>query len=317
MNQQFLYWAFQSVHDKELVIGSKEDISFRAKYKKNYESRELYSDEEVTEKYKSLGWRNPLYSRITSLILAKEFNGELVVDYIVGEEKDLLQTFYNKLKNKHSDCQLVHFDASIVLPYIGVRFDKNGFNPQHIHTDLKYQGHNFKPWNLTGIDIKEYYKGAGDYSFSLEDIANIKGIDYNFIHYDSEYTYYHNEQFDSLKNSAINKIVTLSRVHRHIFELPQIEYKLLEDFVKNVEQEKPTNWLHELEKTNKLTLEIANGIKNQIMPVKKRLSKKDKDVIFETIKAVYVRDDFEHRDQDSKKVIAEKETEINNLISGL
>jgi hypothetical protein len=115
MENKFLYWSFQSVHNKELEIGSKEDISFRAKYKKDYQTRELYNDTEVVEKFNMNAWRNPNYSRITSLILAKEYNGELIVDYIEGNEKDLLQTFYNKLKNKHADCQLVHFDAGIVL----------------------------------------------------------------------------------------------------------------------------------------------------------------------------------------------------------
>jgi hypothetical protein len=309
--QEYLYWSFQSVHNKELEIGSKEDISFRAKYKKDYQTRELYNDTEVVEKFNMNAWRNPNYSRITSLILAKEYNGELIVDYIEGNEKDLLQTFYNKLKNKHADCQLVHFDAGIVLPYIGTRFRKNGFKSQ-VHPNLKYMG--LKSWELSGVCLKNYYKGGGDYTFSLEDIADIEGIECDFIHYDSEYTYYHSNQFQALKDSAINKVVTIAKVHRELFELPQLEWKLLEDFVKDVEPEKPLNWLDELYKEQQFTLEIIDGLKQQVLGSKKKPTKKDLEVVFETIRGAYVITDFETRFQDSKDTIEIKEKEIKSII---
>lgn len=279
--REFLYWSFQSVHNKELEIGSKEFESFKLKYKKDYETRELFSDVEILEKYNLNAWRNPLYSKITSLILAKEYKGELVVDYITGEEKDLLQTFKNKLKTHHSNCQLVHFDAEIVLPYIGVRFDINGFNPQNniIHQDLKYQGHNFKSWNFSGADLKEYYKGGGKYSFSLEEIANIKGISHDFIHYDSEYTYYHNNDLKALKDSAINKVVVIANVHRNIFNLPEIEYKLLEEFVQNVKSEETLLQKIFATKTIK-TEEFQKLLKS------KKHTKKEKDILIELIKGL-------------------------------
>ena len=282
--QEYLYWSFQSVHNKELEIGSKEFESFKLKYKKDYETRELYSDVEILEKYNLNAWRNPMYSKITSLILAKEYKGELVVDYITGEEKDLLQTFKNKLKTHHSDCLLVHFDAEIVLPYIGVRFDINGFNPQNnlIHKDLRYQGHNFKSWNFSGIDLKEYYKGGGKYSFSLEEIADIKGIKHDFIHYDSEYTYYHNNDHKALKDSAINKVVVIANIHRNMFNLPQIEYKLLEEFVKNVDEYKPTNLLKEVCLNKTLSKNDLESIKTLLS--KSKIAKKHKEIIFELIK---------------------------------
>jgi hypothetical protein len=314
MSNTYLYWSFQSVHNKDLEVGSQEFETYKLKYKKDFKTRELYSDAEILEEYRINSWRNPLFNTITSLILAKEYKGELVVDYITGEEKDLLQTFKNKLKTHHSNCQLVHFDAEIILPYIGVRFDINGFNPQTnlIHQDLKYQGHNFKSWNFSGIDLKEYYKGGGKYSFSLEEIANIKGVKHDFIPYDSEYTYYHNNDFKALKDSAINKVVVIANIHRKIFGLPDIEYKLLEDFVQNVEEQKPTNWLHELERSNQLTLEIVANIKEQILSAKKKPTKRDKEVLFETIRAVYVKNDFEHNEQDAKKTIELKEKQITD-----
>lgn len=310
-NKQYLYWAFQSVHNQELEIGSKEDVSFRAKYKKDFQTRELYNDTEVVEKFNMNAWRSPKYSRITSLILAKEYNGELIVDYIEGSEKDLLQTFYNKLKTKHSDCQLVHFDARIVLPYIGTRLRKNGFIST-IHSDLKYMG--LQPWNLTGLCLKDYYKGAGDYTFSLEDIADTEGVECDFIHYDSEYTYYHSGDFKALKNSAINKVVTIANIHRIMFNLPSLEYRLLEQLVENVQEEKTTNWLNELYKEQQFTLDIIEGLKKQVFSAKKRPTKKEIETIFEIVRGAYIITDFETRFPDSKDIILKKETEIRNVI---
>lgn len=312
MENKYLYWALQSVHDQELEIGSKEFESFKVKYKQNYETRELFSDTEILEKYKLNGWRNPLYSSISSLIIGFQDGADLRIKYITGEEKDILQTFHNLLRNNLSGYQLVHFDAEIVLPYIGVRFNKNGFTVSP-HNDLKYQG--LKTWNLSGVDLKDYYKGAGKYSFSLEDIADIYDVRRDFIHYDSEYTYYHNNQLEALKLSAINKVEVLARVHRKIFNLPDFEnVNLIEEAVAKVEIFKPTNWLNELYKEQQFTPEISEGLKKQVFSAKKKLTKKEVEAIFEIIRGAYVITDFETRFPDSKAIITKKETEIRSVI---
>lgn len=306
-----LYWAFQSSQienpkEKELKL-------FQNKYKKDFEKRELYEDEELQEKFRLNGWRNALFSEITSIILAFEHAGTLRVKCITGTEKDLLQTFVNLVKNDFQECQLVHFDAGIVLPYIGVRLQKNGFISSP-HIGLKYQG--YRPWDLKGLCIKQYFKGAGDYSYSLEEIADILTIDSEgIIPYEDEFTYHAMGDLESLNNSAIRKIEVLSQAHRKLFELSELKTVIVKEQVEAVEEVKPTNWLSVLYSSENLTKEIQEGLKFQFGG--KRITKKDKENLFTILRGAWVHCNFENKDQDSKAIIAKKEKEITNFLETL
>ena len=170
------------------------------------------------------------------------------------------------------------FDAEIVLPYINVRLQKNGFLNSP-HQDLKYQGK--KPWDLTSLDLKQYYKGGGRYTFSLEEIAHILDIDYSgIIHYDSEFNYYENGQFEDLKNSAIKKIEVISKSFRKLQGLPELQTVLVEETVKDIVEEKPTDFLKDLFYSKNLDKEALKELLK-----KKKLAKKDKEKVLDLISA--------------------------------
>jgi len=309
MEQKHLYWSYQS---SQSINPSEEELRlFQNKYKSDYEQRTVYEGEELENKFRLNGWRNPLFSQITSIILAFEHNGELRVKQIHGTEEDLLQNFVNLLKNSFQDYQLVHFDAGIVLPYIGLRLQKNG----HLNSPnmgLKYQG--YKPWDLKGLDIKQYFKGAGDYTFSLEEIAYILNINNEgIIPYEDEFSYYNSGDLESLSNSAIKKIEVLSQIHRKLFELPELQTNVVKETVKDVVVEAPTDWLKELYNANQFTNEIREGLKAQIFG-KKKPTKKEIEHLFTIIRGAYIRTNFMANDQDSKKVIEQKELEIKTLL---
>jgi len=304
-----LYWSFQS--SQTINPTEKQLELFQRKYKSDYQQRTVFEGEELLDKFRLNSWRNAMFSEITSIIIAFEHENTLRVKYISGIEKDLLQNFNNLLRNSFQDYNLVHFDAGIVLPYIGVRLNKNGFiTPPH--QDLKY--HNLRPWGLTGIDLKEYYKGAGDYSYSLEEIGDILGIDTNsIIPYEDEFTYYNSQDFEALKISAIKKVEVISKCYRKLQNQSELETVLIEETVKDVVEEKPKDWLKELYYANQMTSEIAEGLKQQIFSGKKPL-KKDLENLFTIIRGVYLRTNFEVKDQDSKKTIELKEQEIKQLL---
>lgn len=306
---KYLYWAFQS--SQSLNPTEKEKKSFQRKYKKDFEQRELYEGEELDDKMRLNGWRNPMYSEITSIILGFEYQGTLRVKYITGSEKDLLQNFVNLVKKEFQDYILVHFDAEIVVPYLGVRLNTNGFINAP-HPNLKYHG--LKSWNQSGLDIKDYYKGFGKYSFSLEDIGDILNINTEgIIPYEDEFTYFNSNDFKSLNDSAVKKIEVLSQIHRKLFELPELETVIVEEKVENVVEEKPTDWLKELH-FNGLTLDVKEGLKQQLFGGKKKPTKKDKEHLFTIIRGVYVRTNFEANDQDSEATIEKKEKQIKELL---
>lgn len=307
MSNKHLYWAYQS---SQSITPSEEELkTFQNKYKKDYEQRELYEGGELEDKFRLNAWRSPMFSEITSIILAFEHQDTLRVQYITGTEKDLLQNFVNLVKTSFQDYILVHFDAEIVLPYLGVRLNSNG----HLttpHNNLIYQGHNFKPWNLTGLDIKQWYKGAGKYTFSLEEIAKILSIDKEgIIPYEDEFTYFNSNDFDSLKSSAIKKVEVLSQIHRKLFGLNSLTTVLVEEQVKDVEEYKPTDWLKELSAVKQMTLDIKEGLKAEFFS-KKRTTKKEKEIAFELIRAAL-------SDIDPNFGKVKNESEVDQIINQL
>jgi hypothetical protein len=184
------------------------------------------------------------------------------------------------------------------------------------HNDLKYQGQNFKPWHLTGVDIKDLFKGAGDYSYSLEEIAYILNIDCEgIIPYEDEFNFYESGNFEALNSSAVKKIETLSKIHRKLNNLEDLETVIVKETVKDVVEEKPKDWLKELYYANQMTSEIAEGLKQQIFGGKnKKPTKKELEHLFTIIRGVYVQTNFESRQNDGKDTIDKKESEIKQLL---
>ena len=278
MKNKHLYWAFQS--SQTLEPTEQELKVFQLKYKKDFEKRELYQGVELLEKYRLNGWRNPMFSQITGVIIGYENDGALRLKNIVGTEKDVLQTFSNLLKNHFQDYNLVHFDSEVVLPYIGIRLNKNNLKPTH--QDLKY--YNMRPWNLSAIDLKAYYQGAGKYSFSVDEIAYILNIDSEgIIPYDDEFTYFNSGDLKTLEISAIKKVEVISQIHRNLNDLPSLTTILTEEQVENVEEEKTVNILDNLYYSKKISEKDKEELK-QIF-AKKKFKTEEKEIAINIIKA--------------------------------
>ncbi len=307
--QKFIYFSLQSSQTFEPT--SKELLSFQRKYKKNFKTRELYEGQELLDEYRLVGWKHPRYSNIISMIVAFEVENNLRVRYITGDEKDILKEFNNILK-KSQDYTVVTFDSQIILPFLGIRMARNGML-SNTHIGIKYR--NMRPWDIKSVDLQQYYDGAGNYKSSLKDIAEDLDLDCsNILEVEDEFTFYNRGDVDTLKKSAIQKVEVMCNSHRMMLNLPKLETILVEERVENVEEEKPTDWLKELYYANQLTEEIKVGLKEQVFGGKKPL-KKDLENLFKIIRGVYVRTDFENKDQDSKNVIEQKEQEIKKLLN--
>lgn len=308
---KFLYWAFQSSQTLEPTEAELE--TFARKYKKDFQTRELYKGEELLNMYRLNGWRNPMFSFVSGIIMAFEHEGFLRVKYIKGEEKDVLQSFCNLVKNKFQEFSLVHFDAEIVLPYLGVRMNKNGINSVP-HMDLRY--HSLRPWNLTGVDVKQVYQGAGKYSYSLEDLCFIFNVDMKgMIAYEDEFTYFNSGQDEELKNSAIKKVEVLSNIHRILLDKEPLFVYVSEEEVKDVVEEKPEDILKTLYQQKAITPEIKKEL--TFLCAKKKLTKKDKENLKKILLGVMINDDFVNGQQDTKAVKADKEAQVDEFINTL
>lgn len=308
-----IYWKLQSVNQTdELEIDSKEYNLYREHYKKDYTTRELMSMQETVEHYRINAFKNPLFSRIFSLTVAIVEDNIVKIIYYTGNEKDLIQTFLNTLKkDRFKDFTVTHFGAEYVLPYLGTRMDKNGIKTT-IPSGLQYKG--LRPWNLQGFCVRDYYSGAGNYKNSLKELAWIYGLDSNFIEPVDEFTYYKSGQLQELKESAIDEIYTLVNVHRLMVGENAIEESTCSEFiVENVEEVKPVNFLALLWECQAMTLEIRAGLEKQLK--KKKLTKRDREIVREIILGVYIQNDFINGAQDSKATIEKKTKEVDNFLA--
>lgn len=311
----YIYWNLQKTNASDkLEVGSKEFEMYRQHFKKDYETRELMTEQETVEHYEKFAYKNPLFSRIYSLTLAFENEGVLRVKYFTGSEKDLITTFLNTLKDSHfSDYGVVHYDAEVILPYLGTRVAMNKIKTT-LPNQLLYQ--NMRSWNFTGTCVRSYFQGGGVYKNNLKEIAWIYGIEADFIDFQDEFTAYQTGDFVGLEQSAVNQITTLVNVHRSLLGDSLLEEVVGgREFVQEVKEVEETDVLKDLYDANKLTPVIKNKIKK--MCAGKRLTKKDKENLYTILRGIYVRCNFEHNDQDNKKVIADKELEITTLISEL
>lgn len=300
--QKFIYISFQSSQNFE--PSSKELLSFQRRYKKDFKTRELYEGEELLNEYRLRGWKHPRYSQIVSMIVAFETENNLRVRYITGKEKDILMEFNNILR-KSQDYEVVTFDSQIILPFLGIRMARNKMlTPNHI--GIKYK--NMRPWDVKATDLQQYYDGAGNYKSSLKDIAEDLGLDCeNIIETEDEFTFYNNSDFETLKKSAIQKVKVMSKAHRLLLGLSELEIVLVEETVKDVIEEKPKDWLKELH-FNGLTLDVKEGLRQQLFGGKKKPTKKDKENFKKIILANY------QQKGDKADLKKQKEQTVNDFI---
>lgn len=307
-----IYWKLQSVNQTdELEIYSKEYSLYREHFKKDYETRELMTMQETVEHYRLNAWKNPLFSRIFSLSVAIVEDNIVKIIYYTGAEKDLIQTFLNTLKkDRFKEYTVTHFGAEYILPYLGTRIDKNKIRTS-IPSGLLYKG--LRPWNLQGFCVRDYYSGAGNYKNNLKEIAWIYDLETNFIESVDEFTYYKSGKLEELKNSAVDEIHTLVNVHRLMTGEEVIsELTCNELFVESVEEVKPINFLALLWESQAMTLEVRAGLEKQLK--KKKLTKRDREIVREIILGVYLENDFINSRQDTKATIEKKTKEVDKFL---
>lgn len=309
-----LYWKIQTINSTDsLEVGSTEYEMYREKYK-NYETKELMGEEETLTHYKLNAYKNPIYGKVYSLTLAYVEDNQIRVQYITGNEKDLIMTFFNTVNNEYfKEFTITHFGYEYLLPYLGTRIDMNQIKT-NIPNDLKYRG--VRPWNLTGFCIRDYYSGAGTYKPTLKELAYVFGLPCNVIEASEEYTYYLNGNFESLQHSAVEEIFTIINVHRAMMGETLVEDLTTNTIkVENVEEVKPTNFLALLYESQAMTLQVREGLEKQLK--KKRLTKRDREVVKEIILGVYIQADFINGAQDTKAVIAKKTKEVEDFIASI
>lgn len=308
----FLYWKLQTKADESANFNL-----FREKYGRIYNDYGLLEgykkDEELRDIFDKIAYKNPLFSKIYSLTIAYTINNSIRVKYLIGEEKDLIQSFLNVINNPFFNSHtVVSYDAGVLLPYFGIRAEKNGVSVNS--EQLKYKG--LKSWNIKSLSLRDYFKGAGDYNFTLQELADVYGLDCNYIDYYYENDFLISGQYGALMESAKNEVVLMINCHRKSNgEDPIFDVEFKDERVDEVKPEGEFDPLKELVINKEFTPQIKKAIQDACKG--KRLTKQDKENLKEIILGGWLRTDFINKDQDSKARIQEKTAEVEQFMTTL
>lgn len=260
--------------------------------------------------------KNPLFGKLISLSLAFVKDNTIRVKYFTGKEKDLLKTFINTVKSPYfNDYKLACFDSQFLLPFLGIRLDINGIK-ESLPEDLRYRGR--KPWDLTGIDIRDYYQGGGAYRPTLRELCYIYNIDRGFLDWREEDKVYYAKKYEVLEGSAINEMVSLINVFRSIHNLEHItDLECSTTKVEEVKIEPPKTLLHELYESKSFSADFQRRLQKQLQ--KRKIKVRDIPKVKDLVKAVY-RERIDTIDKDRKEkefINKERDQEIDEFFENL
>lgn len=273
-----LYFKLTTVPQTEDVSGKELELYF----KKYQESNKLEDLNQAKEDYYLNAGKNPLFGKIYSLTVGYLNGEEIRISVLKGDEKNIIQEFINLCNNEHFNRhQVAGWNFSFLLPFLRIRAKKNGIH-QKLHKDC--EDLNKKAWTITGLDLFDAWKGLGWFQSSLEEVAVLTfDLNTNFVDGKDVYRLFKESKFDELDNSSIDEIKALINVHRGIkgeefLTNVSPSIKILED-VKEVE-------LSLMEKLNSNKAVYATELKElKELLSKKKITKKDKEIILDLVKA--------------------------------
>lgn len=283
--ENILFWKIQvTPNQTDLDLESKEAQLFKTYHYKDVKTKEVFEGEELKKEYKENSVKNPLFSRLHSLTLAFVKDKKIRVKYFTGKESDLINTFINTVRSPFfANYQLACFDAQFLLPFLGVRFDKNGVL-EKLHSDLEYK--NKRPWDLTGVCIRDFYQGAGAYRPNLKQLCYIFDENDNFFDWSEEGFYLSVGKEREVFESSVQEIKSVVNLYRKMNKLKPIDsVEVVEQSVYDVEVEEAKTLLHELHKEKLFDEDFKDRLRKQLR--KRKLTKKDTPVVEALIKACY------------------------------
>ncbi len=305
-----IFFKVQTIpQTEELEIGSKEFNLYKEKYR---EYNKLENDADVVFDYYDNAGKNPLWGKIYSISLGfvDENTNVVRIKVFKGSEKDILQEFLNTCNEHFKASKIVGYNLSFLLPFLRSRMLKNGMKIQGLPEGLVDIGK--KAWTMQGICLQDMFNGIGWFKNSLEELAFLLNLETNFINGKDVYLNFLAGKEEELNQSIIDETFTLINCYRIIQgEEPCKDLNSTVVVLENV-KEVEVPLLERLYNNNQITLDIKNEVEELVK--KKKPSKKEKEQLFTILRGVYVRNNFEANDLDSKKVIEQKENEIKALL---
>ena len=295
-----------TTNSNELESGSKEYELFKSKMEASEES---FDEKGLNTLWEDKAPLKLMFSRISTISIGFSKGEDFRVKTLKGSEEEILRQFADVASKFGLICgwNALGFSLPTIVANSNKYFDvveefSDAFNPS-----------GKKPWNLSSvIDLSEVVKGTYWGAPTLEEACHFYGIETNLLNGADVSKYFWNGREDEVYENSENKLVALYKLFNYVrWDKEEI------NVVRANEETKISgeDILRMIANTNSFTPKMKQTLYEHLS--EKKLTKKDKDNLFTIIRGAWVQTDFINMNQDSKKLILEKEEEIKEFIKEL
>lgn len=292
--------------NEDIVIDSQEYDLWQYR-NRNKETGEFLESAKLKELYKQKAALTLGFNRIVTIGVGYVKDGQVRIKALQGTESELLQEFA-KITNHFKyfvSYNGINFDAPSIVALSNKYFSvadliSDGFNPSQK-----------KPWELKQhVDLIEVIRASYYQNLSFElacymyDIPSPKqGLQ------GSEVTKtYYSKGIEPILDYVTEDVFALVNLFQAVRWEPRFE-----DYVDSTENLKPKSVVEQLVQSKELTKGIQEELQKLLQ--KKKISKKDREVLKDILFSLILRSDFDAKD--SKEEIQRKQEEVEQFIDGL
>lgn len=253
----------------------------------------------------------PLYApfgRIVTIVVGRIKDNRIYLKtYASYNEKELLEEFNRDLQlvyNSNPNTKMVGFNSNgFDSPFILKRSVINGVKPA-----FPIDEGGAKPWELKALDLSKVWQGSAFYPDSLVAVATSLGLPSPKDALDGSQvsTAFYEKRLPEIVTYCLKDVETTARVYRKLAFLPDLEQGF--EIIGGAVEVEEMPLLQKLNANKAITTSELTELKKIL--AKPKLTKKDKEIVFELIKA-----SLSDIDKDFGRV--KNEVEINQIINQL
>lgn len=274
---------------------------------RNKETGEFLEPAELKELYKQKAALTLGFNRIVTIGVGYVKDGQVRIKALQGTESELLQEFA-KITNHFKyfvSYNGINFDAPSIVALSNKYFSvadliSDGFNPSQK-----------KPWELKQhVDLIEVIRASYYQSLSFElacYLYDIPSPKQELQGSEVTKTYY-SKGIEPILDYVTEDVFALVNLFQAVRWEPRFE-----DYVDSTENLKPKSVVEQLVQSKELTKGIQEELQKLLQ--KKKISKKDREVLKDILFSLILRSDFDAKD--SKEEIQRKKEEVEQFIDGL
>jgi hypothetical protein len=247
---------------------------------RNKETNEFLSDEENIRLYYDKSALFPEWGKIACISVGFIHNDELHIKSFVGEEKEILTNLISLVKS--TGRSLVFHNAEFDMPYIRKRWFINGLKTEDYLSETQGNDVGMKVWDMEKSvhDSMKLWKGINFGNTSLDELAMCFKIPSSklIMHGNETSDYFYSGRIKELQSYCESDVAVLSNLIR-VWKGDNILEPIFRQDIKTEE-------LPLLQKiyTNKV-ITIKDKQKLEEILKKNKLSKKEKDIVLDLVKA--------------------------------